>query len=329
MSHQIKPSVTNPTIADIFQKISDQKLDLAPSFQRRFVWTQEHQEQFIDTILKGFPFPEIYVCQGETDLKKIITKQKVIDGQQRLTTIINYISDEFERPLKLVKRFSELNDIERSNFLEYQVVMRDIGKVNEDIVKEVFRRINLTKFKLDDIEIHNAIYDGKFIQVAKKLSNEIDLSKYNVFDDSEITRMVDVHFFLSVMSTLERGGYFVRDTEIEKCIAEFNEVFENENLRKSEILYAFSILDKLELPLDSIWFRKSNFYTLVIEITKVQKTNKVELKEKLLHLEKNILNNKGSNANIYGEYYGYMYSGTNSRKARVRRGEIFQQEIFG
>ena len=80
MGHQIKPSVTNPTIADIFQKISDQKLDLAPSFQRRFVWTQEHQEQFIDTILKGFPFPEIYVCQGETDLKKIITKQKVIDG---------------------------------------------------------------------------------------------------------------------------------------------------------------------------------------------------------------------------------------------------------
>lgn len=97
--------------------------------------------------------------------------------------------------MKLVKSFSDLDDEERSNFLEYQIVMRDIGKVDEDIVKEIFRRINLTKFKLDDIEIHNAIYDGKFIQAAKKLSNEIDLSKYNVFDDSEITRMVDVHFF--------------------------------------------------------------------------------------------------------------------------------------
>ncbi|MDX8254981.1 DUF262 domain-containing protein [Acinetobacter pittii] len=329
MSHQIKPSVTNPTIADIFQKISEQKLDLAPSFQRRFVWTQEHQEQFIDTILKGFPFPEIYVCQGETDLTKIITKQKVIDGQQRLTTIINYINDEFERPLKVVKKFSELNNDERSNFLEYQLVIRDIGKVDDDIVKEIFRRINLTKFKLDDIEIHNAIYDGKFIQVAKKLSNEIDLSKYNVFDDSEITRMVDVHFFLSVMSTLERGGYFARDTEIEKCIAEFNEEFENESVRKSEILYAFSVLDKLKLPEDSIWYRKSNFYTLVIEIIKSKKIDDNLLKDKLLKLEENILANKGSSENIYGEYYGYMYSGTNNRKARVRRGEIFQQEILG
>lgn len=233
MSHQIKPSVTNPTIADIFQKISDQKLDLAPSFQRRFVWTQEHQEQFIDTILRGFPFPEIYVCQGET-------------------TILNYINDNFDKPLSLIKNFSDLDSSERAHFLEYQIVMRDIGKVDDEIVKEIFRRINLTKFKLDDIEIHNAIYDGKFIQAAKKIATEIDLSNYSVFDDSEITRMVDVHFFLSVMSTLERGGYFVRDTEIEKCIAEFNETFENENLRKSEILYAFSIIDKLEIPEDSI-----------------------------------------------------------------------------
>ena len=328
MSHQIKPSVTNPTIADIFQKISDQKLDLAPSFQRRFVWTQEHQEQFIDTILKGFPFPEIYVCQGETDLKKIITKQKVIDGQQRLTTILNYINDDFDKPLNLVKKFSDLDVGERAHFLEYQIVMRDIGKVDDEIVKEIFRRINLTKFKLDDIEIHNAIYDGKFIQTAKKLATEIDSSKYNVFDYSEITRMVDVHFFLSVMSTLERGGYFVRDTEIEKCIAEFNETFENENLRKSEILYAFSIIDKLEIPEDSIWFRKSNFYTLVVEITKIKDLDHNFFRRKILELEQNILNNKGTNSNIYGEYYGYMYSGTNNRKARVRRGEIFQQEII-
>jgi len=328
MTNQIKPSVTNPTIADIFQKISEKRLDLAPSFQRRFVWTQEHQEQFIDTILQGYPFPEIYVCQGETDIKRIITKQKVIDGQQRLTTIMNYINDSFEKPLKLIKKFDDLESEERRKFLEYQIVVRDIGQVEDAVVKEIFRRINLTKFKLDDIEIHNAIYDGQFIQTAKSLSNEINLNKYEVFHDSEITRMVDIHFFLTVLSTLERGGYFARDSEIEKCVEEFNESFINSHLRKSEILRAFSILDNLQLPLDSIWFRKSNFFTLIVEFSKNKIDNLSLIKEKLLNFEKLVLNNRNDPSNIYGEYYRYMYSGTNDRKARVRRSEILINDVL-
>ncbi|MFO1385926.1 MAG: DUF262 domain-containing protein [Chitinivorax sp.] len=97
MSTQIKPSVTNPTIADIYEKIDNQRLELSPNFQRKFVWTHEHQEEFLDTILHGFPFPEIYVCQGATDTKKLRTTQKVIDGQQRLTTIKKYIENDFKK----------------------------------------------------------------------------------------------------------------------------------------------------------------------------------------------------------------------------------------
>lgn len=51
MPLQIKPSVTNPTIADVYQLIDEGKLFLRPDFQRKFVWTHEHQEAFIDTIL--------------------------------------------------------------------------------------------------------------------------------------------------------------------------------------------------------------------------------------------------------------------------------------
>ena len=51
MTHQIKPSVTNPTIADIYDSIQSDRLVLRPAFQRKFVWTHDHQEEFIDTIL--------------------------------------------------------------------------------------------------------------------------------------------------------------------------------------------------------------------------------------------------------------------------------------
>ena len=168
---QIKPSVTNPTIADIYQSIDQGKLILQPDFQRKFVWTHEHQESFIDTILNGLPFPEIYVCDGEVDVQKMRTTHLVIDGQQRLTTIRNYIDGKILS--NKIPSYNLLNQSEKTSFLKYQLVMRDLGSVDDITTREIFRRINLTKFKLDDIEIQNAIYDGHFIKTAKYILENI------------------------------------------------------------------------------------------------------------------------------------------------------------
>lgn len=327
MAHQINPSVTNPTIADIYEKIDSNRLDLSPDFQRKFVWTHEHQEAFLDTILNGYPFPEIYVCQGETDTKKLRTSQKVIDGQQRLTTIKNYIENTFEHPLKDIPEFEQLDDDDREDFLTYQIVVRDIGKVDDGLVKEIFRRINLTKFKLEDIEIHNAIYDGKYIQTAKELSSEIELERFGVFHESEFTRMVDVYFFLQVMSTIERGGYYHRDNELEKCIAEFNDEYNNSLKIKALIFDSISVINDLDLDLDTIWFRKSNFFTLVLELCFSDKTP-ANFKEKLLEFESQIMANKNNKENEYGQYYACMYAGTNNRKSRVIRSELFRKHVL-
>lgn len=326
---QIKPSVTSPTIADIYQSIDGAKLNLAPDFQRKFVWTHEHQEEFIDTIINGYPFPEIYVCQGEIDTRKLKTTQLVIDGQQRLTTIKNYIEGNLDKPLKIVRPFNELSEDELRDFLSYQVIVRDIGKVEDDIVREIFRRINLTKFKLEDIEIHNAIYDGKFIQTAKSILKDVKLEDYGVFHESEFTRMADLHFVLLVMSTLERGGYFFRDNEVEKCVAEYNEEYKNSNKTKSILLGTFDFIESSKLDPDSIWFRKSNFFTLVVEISTAEKIpDIITVKRNLENLENNVMENKRKPDNEFGIYYSYMYAGTNNRKARVERSRIFKKYVL-
>ncbi len=327
MTEQIKPSVTNPTIADIFEDIERGKLNLSPAFQRNFVWTQAHQEDFIDTILKGLPFPEIYVCQGDVDTTAKRTTRNVIDGQQRLTTIKKYLSNDFEKPLKIVPKFESLDEDQKSNFLSYQIVVRNIGKVEDTLVREIFRRINLTKFKLENIEIHNAIYDGQYIQTAKYLASNIAMEDYGVFHESEFTRMADIHFILQVMSTIERGGYYQSDKEIESCIAEFNEEYNNRENITATITKAFSVIEKLALPLDSIWFRKSNFFTLVVEFC-MEDNIPEDIKSRLLSLENNIMTNKLRKDNEFGVYYGYMYSGTSNRKARVERSEVFRKHIF-
>lgn len=329
MSNQIKPSVTTPKIADIYQDIDAGKLVLRPDFQRKFVWTHEHQEEFIETILGGYPFPEIYVCQGSIDTKKMRTTRHVIDGQQRLTTIKNYIENSFEKPLKSISAFDDLDETQREDFLNYDVVFRDIGKVDDSVIREIFRRINLTKFKLEDVEIHNAIYDGEFIKTAKEILKNVSLEKYGVFHDSEFTRMADLHFILLVMTSLEIGGYFPRDGEIEKTISQYNDEYPSSAHMKSNLLKVFAIIEDLGLPLDSVWFRKSCFFTLVIETCFNIKSLPSNFKDKLQEFDYNVFTYKNDSESDYSIFYSYMYSGTTGRKARVERARIFRKYVLG
>ena len=329
MTMQIKPSVTNPTIADIYQDINESKLILRPDFQRKFVWTQEHQDEFIDTILRGLPFPEIYVCSGIVDIEKLRTTRLVIDGQQRLTTISNYISDKGEGGFLKIPPYAKLTDDQKNDFLQYQIVIRDLGKVDEETTREIFRRINLTKFKLDDIEIHNAVYDGYFIKTAKYILDAVPLKDYGVLRESEFTRMADLHFILLVMSTLENGGYFAEDREVEPMVSKFNEEYQAADKMVELLTTTFSIISDADIPLDSMWFRKSNFFTLVIETALNLKDLPSDFKDKLEGLEENVMSNRRDTSSPYSYYYSYMYQATHARKARVVRGAFFEKDVIG
>lgn len=325
MSLQINPSVTNPTIADVYQLITEGRLVLRPVFQRRFVWTSDHQEAFIDTILSGLPFPEIYVCEGDVDVEMLRTTRLVIDGQQRLTTIRNYIDGTHEHLPTKVPPYKELATDRKKSFLSYQIVMRDLGKINEETTREIFRRINLTKFKLDDVEIHNAVYDGQFIQTAKVVLENIKLEQYGVLRESEFTRMADLHFILLVMSTLENGGYFAQDREVEPKVSSFNDEYANREYMTELLIKSFDVIRDLELPVDSMWFRKSNFFTLVVEVAKHIDGLPTEFKARLLALEEQVMNNRSNTNSDFYSYYSYMYQATHGRTARVVRGEFLEK----
>ncbi|MDJ0845371.1 hypothetical protein [Crocosphaera sp.] len=145
-----------------------------------------------------------------------------------------------------------------------------------------------------------------------------------MFRESEFTRMADLHFILLIMSTLEEGGYFPLDKELETYIVQFNDEYPNKNHTKALLIKTFAMIKDFQLDDDSIWYRKSNFFTMVIEIANMRGNIPRNFPQKLIELEQNILNNK-YNDNEFGEYYRCMCSGTNHRKARVVRGDIFQK----
>jgi hypothetical protein len=140
--------------------------------------------------------------------------------------------------------------------------------------------------------------------------------------------MADLHFMLLIMATLENQGYFPRDKEIENYIARYNDEYANRNHIKALLIKTFAIIKDLSLPEDSIWFRKSNFFTLIVETANHILNIPTNFSEKLISLEDKILQNKHQQ-NEFGKYYGYMYAGTNNRTARVERANLIQKHAFG
>src|SRR4051812_36771907 len=90
----IKPERTSYTALDFLQFRESGSLELAPDFQRRAVWGTPARSFFIDSLIRGFPVPPIYlrVTQSEDNTRTI---RQVIDGQQRLTSLLRYIDGDF------------------------------------------------------------------------------------------------------------------------------------------------------------------------------------------------------------------------------------------
>jgi len=111
-------------------------------------------------------------------------------------------------------------------------------------------------------------------------------------------------------------------------IAALNDEYPNKDHMIATLIKTFAIINDLDLPPDSMWFRKSNFFTLVVEISKHQTDIKANLKKCLINLEEHVMDAKYNKNSDYAKYYSYMYQATHGRTARVVRGEFFEKECI-
>lgn len=325
MAKQIFTSSGSVSISSLINDIRQERLILQPEFQRNLVWNEKHKESFIDTILKGYPFPEIYIAQSGVDFETLQTQQVVVDGQQRLSTIMKYVSNELTN--RTIPRFQDLIEQDKIDFLGYGVSVINLGDASSETIKEVFRRINQTKYSLNPIEIQNAFYDGEFISTAKEILEGFDVEALPVFSETDINRMIDLNFILLLMATYEENGYFGGNKQTEDYIIQYNDDYPNKESIKQKFFQTLQLIAELHLPSDSIWFRKSNFFTLFCEIVKLDDIPG-ELKKRLIDFEENVIRNKGHEESEYGKYYSAMYTGTNNRGQRLERGQLFRRCII-
>jgi hypothetical protein len=161
IAERIGPEMSTSTsiqqVADLISAVDENRLVLRPVFQRRLVWTNTAKENLIDTVLQGYPFPEIFTATGTLDLETTRRTIWLVDGQQRITTLRDYVKGSDDLRYKEISRFKDLPNETRTKFLEYAVAVRDLGAVTPERLKEIFRRINSTDFALKGMEVLNAL----------------------------------------------------------------------------------------------------------------------------------------------------------------------------
>src|SRR6266436_6325070 len=85
----------NYSVRDFEEWNGKGELQLAAKFQRRSVWSDKARSYLIDTIIRGKPIPKLYMRQ-DTNPKTRQTLREIVDGQQRLRTILLFLEDGFK-----------------------------------------------------------------------------------------------------------------------------------------------------------------------------------------------------------------------------------------
>ncbi len=199
------------TIADLHKYYTDGDLIINKDYQReKGLWPNNSRSYFIDTVLNGFPFPKITLRQ-KINLKTKRSIREIIDGQQRFTTINDFLNNKLK--LSRVSKnysnsyFSDIPEDIQSDFLSYEVsVDTAVGATVEEVV-DIFRRINSYTLPLNKQEQRHASYQGRFKWYIKEIIDQFSpmLEQYKILSEREITRMVDADLFTELCQVSLEG----------------------------------------------------------------------------------------------------------------------------
>lgn len=328
-------SASNRRLRVLLTAIGNGTLIPQPEFQRRLVWINKDKAEFIRTVLEGYPFPEIYIAAGKVDTKTGEGAEMLVDGQQRITTLYQYFKDSADLRLPVgLPRYSKLTEEQQVAFLEYKVVVRDLGNMTIDQIKQVFQRINSTSYGLNAMEIHNARYGGEFKKLSEQIAQFEFFEENRIFTSTDVKRMNDTMYCASLVATA-MSTYFNRDSEIETYLEQFNEEVPNKQEILSNFESAIEFIERLNFPPKSRIYKKADFFTLFIEIYKLIINAGVPLRVvKTRHNLETFLNlvdavgTGGVTGNADAErYYKAALQASNDRSNRIIRGDIINKVL--
>lgn len=209
-------SSNQKTINEIHKMYGNGTLIIDNTYQRRSVWSEKDKIRLIETILLNLIIPELFFWPAETDPETGESIIHIVDGQQRIKAITSFISNEFKLKKQYLMEdetkefygnmfFKNLPAETRQAFWNYKLMIIEIDrKATRENIVNMFRRLNLTDYNLNDQKKRNSI-SGDFAALTRELSELPFWEKYKLFNNTDIKRMKDVEFCGSLVLLYRQG----------------------------------------------------------------------------------------------------------------------------
>jgi hypothetical protein len=228
---------TKPALVDsIVSRITHGEIDLAPDFQRHAgIWNDLRKGRLIESLLLRIPLPVFYVA---ADVKE---NWSVVDGLQRLTAINDFVNDRY--PLSNLEYLSQLNGLLFSQLgrpmqrriRETELVIHVIEPgTPEEVMFNIFRRINTGGMRLNGQEIRHAMHRGPARDFLKRLAETDEFKKatdWSVKPDRMADRECVLRFLAFRLTRWEDYRSNDLDGFLGETMRRLNEIGEDDRLR--------------------------------------------------------------------------------------------------
>lgn len=274
-------SPSQHTIADLRDWQKDSRLEINPDFQRRAVWSEAAKISLIDTILRNIPMPKFLVA---TSIFQGSTHRSVIDGQQRIRAMLEFISDRFalKRPYDgeyAELKFSELPETIQNKILSYSLDFNEIRGASETTLRDIYSRVNKYNVRLNKQELRRADYPGDFLNVCELLAQRSFLEEQRIFTAAQFKRYLEVEFTSELVLALLEGTQD-KKSSLDSAYQKYS-TWEEQDQRKTmarfdrvleDLQSVFLDEDPVFFPIRRTRFRqRADFYSLFVAISTLQK----------------------------------------------------------
>ena len=230
---RIRITTKNFSLREVVEQIKQGEIDLAPNFQREFVWKKHQKTRLIESLLLGIPLPAFYFNQDPDGT------YQVVDGVQRLTTISRFMDGQHileAEDLEYLRQlegfdYSKLDPATGRRFRATQIVVHVIEpQTPEDVKYDIFSRVNTLGSPLSSQEIRHAMSKTRSRDFLAKL---VEMASF---------KQATYEFFWKKLSdgTRVHDGRRMTDRELALRFCAFRS-FQEEEYRRHTSLDAFLV----------------------------------------------------------------------------------------
>lgn len=257
------------SIGELVSWLRDRSLVVNTEYQRAGgLWPAPAKSYFIDSILRNFPFPKVYFHE-QMDRATRKPKREIVDGQQRLATIREFVDGKFAlgrnaRELAGLS-FDDLHPETQDQFLAYTVSVDVIRNADRADILQMFRRMNAFTLPLNEAEKRHSEFFGEFKDWVNQTLDKVGpvLVEWKVLSSRQVVRMADAEFIADLALAIEEGIVSTSPSKLKNLYTKYDSGFHADTF-DSMVVGAFdAVVQQLSGIQNSFATRAHIFHSLL------------------------------------------------------------------